>query len=195
MVRLPSTLCLPSPGAHVSFSFDNTFNRYVLFVLHIYGPFMPANGNPFAKLGVKGQEQLKAPKPCNVRVVNGNISFIPGECGEPAIENNIFFWGFLFTDLIVNVLMTWCGVPLWSIFCRPFTHGLPRFAQCGCNFEPFTSMDDGLPCFRPRKQQWEVLMEDTNARLKSMERLLSAEAHIRRSMRNRFKARLQNLRV
>ena len=154
---------------------------------------MPANGNPFAKLGVKGQEQLKAPKPCNVRVVNGNISFIPGECGEPAIENNIFFWGFLFTDLIVNVLMTWCGVPLWSIFCRPFTHGLPRFAQCGCNFEPFTSMDDGLPCFRPRKQQWEVLMEDTNARLKSMERLLSAEAHIRRSMRNRFKARLAKL--
>ena len=64
-----------------------------------------------------------------MHVVNNTASFTPGECGSPRIENNIFFWGFLITDCIVNVLMTWFGVPLWSILCRPFTHGLPRFAQ------------------------------------------------------------------
>ena len=160
---------------------------------HVYGAFLP--DGIFAALGIRGQPDLAPSEPCimDVNSTTNQAQFIPGECGRTAVKNDIMFWGFLFTDLIVNVLMTWFGVPCWSIMCRPFTHGAPRFAQCGCNFEPFTTMDDGLPCFRPRKQQWELVLEDTNARLKSMEKMLVAETRLRSSLRNRFKARLAKL--
>jgi len=136
-----------------------------------------------------GQPDLAAPIPCVVV----NNTFIPGECGSPRVQNNIFFWGFLLTDCIVNCLMVWFGVPFWSLLCRPFTHGLPRFAQCGCNFEPFTTLDDGLPCCRPRKKPWEVLLEETNARLEQMELQLLQESRFRSSLRNRFRTRLARL--
>ena len=169
-------------------------HRYAFLLLgYIYGPFLPDRHNPFAFLGVKGQDEWQAPTDCVMKIINNTASFTPGECGSPRIENNIFFWGFLFTNFIVNAFMVWFAVPLWSIVCRPFTHCMPKFAQCGCNFEPFTTMDDGLPCFRPRKQQWEYLLEESNNRLKNMEKLLAAEAHLRRSIHNRFKTRLSKL--
>lgn len=158
---------------------------------HIYGTFLPEaiTRLAFPTVGDIGQRDLAQPTPCIVV----NNSFIPGECGSPRVENNVMFWGFLITDCIMNVFMLWVGVPFFSILCRPFTHGFPRFAQCGLNCEPFTTLDDGFPCCRPRKKPWEIVLEDTNARLQQMEIQLMQEARLRSSLRNRFRTRLTRL--
>ena len=76
-------------------------------------------------------------------------------CGSPPHHTNVMFWGFLLTVFIVNFLVVYFVVPVWNWFCRPFTHGVRRFSECGLNYEPFMCLDDGLPCFRPHPAGWE----------------------------------------
>lgn len=114
-------------------------------------------------------------------------------CGSPPHHTNVMFWGFLLTVFIVNFLVVYFVVPVWNWFCRPFTHGVRRFSECGLNYEPFMCLDDGLPCFRPHPAGWEGSVAANEKAIAEATKHLVKLARSQAATRHRLMARLDTM--
>jgi antibiotic biosynthesis monooxygenase (ABM) superfamily enzyme len=103
------------------------------------------------------------------------------------------FWGFLLTVFVVNAIVIWVSVPIWNWILRPFTHGIRRFSECGLNFEPFTCLDDGFPCFRPHPPGWEAAMSANEDAIEDASKRLVKAVRTQNAVRHRLMARIDAL--
>ena len=155
-------------------------------VPHLYAPFLPQ--------AYGGMIPGKPGTPCTIEVLKApsNITF-DNPCGTPPTKVNVMFWGFLLTVFVINALVIWIVVPIWAWICRPFTHGVRRFSECGLNYEPFICLDEGFPCFRPHPAGWESAMAANEAAIEEASKHLVKVVRSQATVRHRLMARIDAL--
>ena len=121
-----------------------------------------------------------------------NVTF-DNPCGAPPHKINVMFWGFLLTVFVINALVIWIVVPVWNWILRPFTHGIRRFSECGLDFEPFTCLDEGFPCFRPHPAGWEPAVSANERAIEEASKRLVKAVRTQNAVRHRLMARIEAL--
>lgn len=179
----------------IPFAYEVVSHFYKPFLPDVYGGQMESTPGSPCVLDVSvslTQAQVAAATSGTTQSLNQSLSFDP-PCGAKPTKHNVMFWGFLLTVFIVNFIVVYIVVPIFNMMCRPFTHGFPKFAQLGLNVEPFTTLDEGLPCFRPHPRAWEGRVSEAEQRLDQTERRMQRLMRAQIDVRHRHSSRLQRL--